>query len=123
MRVWKRAARWFAGFAVNFLGEDGFVSVRDIGNSLRGLGSRFRNPNDALGANVVMAPVQWMMRTFTQAEPVVQFRQDGQWIDQDMHPAAQLLENPNDAYGGDELFGGVVLSLHAPGERLHPQGP
>ena len=110
MRLLKAVAGWFAGLSINRLGADGFVSIQDIGNSLRGLTSRFRSTDDALGANVVMAPVQWMMRTFTQAEPVVQFRQDGQWIDQDMHPAAQLLENPNDAYGGDELFGGVVLS-------------
>lgn len=66
--------------------------------------------NRGLAANVVMAPVMWIQRTFTEAELVVQRRKpDGMWegIDHDMQT---LIANPNSVYDGDALWKATVLS-------------
>lgn len=67
--------------------------------------------NRGLAANVVMAPVMWIQRTFTEAELVVQRRKpDDMWervVDHDME---LLIAKPNLAYDGDALWKATVLS-------------
>lgn len=64
-----------------------------------------------LDSNVVMAPVQWTMRTFPEAELIAERKEEGQWRKlTDGHPAVDLIDNPNAFYGGDELLQAICLS-------------
>ncbi len=67
--------------------------------------------NRGLWANVVMAPVMWIQRTFTEAELVIQRRKaDGIWERVLDHPVETLIANPNDSYDGDSLWKATALS-------------
>lgn len=64
-----------------------------------------------LNSNVVMAPVMWVMRTFTEAQAVVQRRRDERvWDHVVDHALEQLIDEPNDYYDGDALWKATVLS-------------
>jgi HK97 family phage portal protein len=67
--------------------------------------------NRGLFANVVMAPVMWIQRTFTEAELVIQRRKaDGIWENVLDHPIETLIDQPNDTYDGDALWKATALS-------------
>jgi len=70
-----------------------------------------------LDSNVVMAPIQWIMRTFPEAEPVVDRRRGraAPWAMDDEHPVEQLLQRPNPYYDGVNLFMAVALSYFMDG--------
>lgn len=64
-----------------------------------------------LASNVVMAPVMWIMRTFTEAVARVERRVDPrlwEWVTD--HPAEMLIDRPNDAYDGDALWKATCVS-------------
>lgn len=63
-----------------------------------------------LDSNVVMAPVCWIQRVFTEAEPVVEVHGDGRWRALNGHKLGLRLQNPNDYYDGDTLWKATVLS-------------
>lgn len=65
--------------------------------------------SNGLNSNVVMAPVQWLMRTFPEAELVVEAKKDGRWRPIE-HPLDSLLMEPNPFYGWTELLQSTVLS-------------
>lgn len=63
------------------------------------------------GVSVVMSVVQWVQRAWAEAPPaVVLVDEEGEFDYQAMHPAGKLLQNPNPAYGYDELAAGIVFS-------------
>ncbi len=103
--------RRFAGIARKalsiFASSDGFIPIQWTRSGLPGV-----DTNRALAANVVMAPVFWIMRTFTEAELVVQKRvgDDGLWERIQDHPIETLIANPNDTYEGDPLWKATALS-------------
>lgn len=66
---------------------------------------------DGLDANVLMAPILWILRSFTQAQAVVQKRRAGEWHTIEDHPAAELLSRANPYYDGDALMKGALLSF------------
>ncbi len=69
------------------------------------------NTHRGLWANVVMAPVMWIQRTFTEAELVVQSRDsNGVWERVLDHPLERLCANPNDSYDGDAMWKATALS-------------
>ncbi|MDX1388271.1 MAG: phage portal protein [Acidobacteriota bacterium] len=96
-------------------------------------------------ANVVMSPVSWVMRNFTEAEPLVRRRTGGDWDYVDDHPLEILIDEPNKVYDGDTLlkaavmsyvldgnaywlklrnaFGGVVELWYLPHFLVEPMGP
>ena len=77
------------------------------------------NTNRGLMANVVMAPVMWIQRTFTEAELVVQRRKaDGIWERVMDHPLEELIAEPNDSYDGDALWKATVLSYAMDGNAF-----
>lgn len=104
-----------------------------------------RDIREGLDSNVVMAPVSWIMRTFTEAEPVVESKTDQRWRRSEDHPLQLRLEQPNPFYDGDALtkatiisyyldgngywikvrnrFGGVVELWYAPHWALQPKWP
>ena len=84
-----------------------FVSVDDVRQAQAGVGK----VGQGLDANVVMAPVQFIQRTFTQSIPIVEERADGRkWKPLDEHPLEDLLATPNPFYDGDTLTKALLLS-------------
>ncbi len=71
---------------------------------------------DGLDSNVVMAPVAWIMRTFTEAEPTVQVKRDGMWRLFEEHGMTMAVENPNNFYDGDALWKATVISYCLEGD-------
>jgi len=69
-----------------------------------------RDIRQGLDSNVIMSPVSWIMRTFTEAEPVVQARRNDRWAEVDPHRLTDLLKLPNAFYDGDALFKSLVIS-------------
>lgn len=86
--------------------DDRFTSVQEV----RQMVADSTRLEQGRAANVVMAPLLWIGRAFTQAEPVVERRQSGRWRAVEDHPLAALLERPNDYYEGDSLFKALLLS-------------
>ena len=68
-----------------------------------------------LHSNVLMSPVMWVMRAFTEAQLIVQSRRQDKgggilWervVDHDMET---LIDRPNEFYDGDALWKGTALS-------------
>lgn len=69
-----------------------------------------RDIRHGLDSNVIMAPVSWIMRTFAEAEPVVETRRRDRWQRLGGHPLEELLAQPNQHYDGDALFKALVIS-------------
>lgn len=86
--------------------NDRFVSVEDVRQMVAD-SSRLAQGRHA---NVVMAPLLWIGRAFTQAEPIVERRRAGLWRVVEDHPLAFRLERPNDFYDGDSMFKALLLS-------------
>lgn len=86
--------------------RDNFIPASAIGQTLSGaLGSQ------GLASNVVMAPVLWIMRTFTEAQAVVEHRlASGVWRQAIDHGLEQLLDRPNEAYDGDVMMKAACIS-------------
>lgn len=63
-----------------------------------------------LDSNVIMSPVSWIMRTFTEAEAVVQSKRNDRWQTLEGHPLEMLLSHPNQFYDGDAVFKALVIS-------------
>ncbi len=87
--------------------NDGFIP-RDTVTLAEVLTGR---PQEGLDANVLMAPVAWIMRTFPEAIVKVRDISDDEspeWIK--AHPVPTLIRRPNPAYNGDALWQGTVMS-------------
>lgn len=65
-----------------------------------------------LSSSVIAAALQWEMRTFPEAPPVVQKQQDGNlWETVQGHAMTRLLRAPNPFYGGRVLWMATVMDL------------
>jgi HK97 family phage portal protein len=104
MRLWNWMARIFGR-------ADSFVAVQEV----RQMAADSSGMGQGRSANVVMAPLHWIMRTFTQADPIVEKRRGGRWKVADEHPLATLLEQPNPFYDGDAMLKALVLSFFVDG--------
>jgi HK97 family phage portal protein len=90
---------------------DAFMAVQEVRQAVAD-NSRI---GQGLSANVVMAPLQWIGRTFTQAEPIVERKRAGRWSHIDGHALEMLLLRPNEHYEGDALTKAILLSWFADG--------
>lgn len=65
-----------------------------------------------LDSNVIMAPIQWIMRAFPEADPTVERKlgKDKPWEHQDEHDLEQLLRNPNPGYDGASMLQATAMS-------------
>ncbi len=99
--------RRLAGFVGKSFGSGNFYPITWTRSGLVPI-----ETNRALWANVVMAPVFWILRTFTEAELVIQRRlgEDQLWERVQDHPIEILIANPNDEYEGDSLWKATALS-------------
>lgn len=71
---------------------------------------------NGLSSNVVMSPVMWLMRAFTEAQLIAQRRREDSgggiiWERVIDHSIEMLIDKPNDAYDGDSLWKATVLSF------------
>ena len=69
-----------------------------------------RDVRHGLDSNVIMSPVSWIMRTFSEAEPIVEARRNDRWQTVDGHKLTALLKQPNQLYDGDATFKALVIS-------------
>ena len=75
-----------------------------------------QTPVRGVDSNVVMSPVQWVMRTFTEATAIVQRRADARvWEHVVDHPMELLIGQPNKFYDGDALWKATVMSYQIDG--------
>ncbi|WP_425154695.1 phage portal protein [Candidatus Palauibacter sp.] len=75
-----------------------------------------RDIGKGLGSNVIMSPVMWVARNFTEAEPAVQrLSSNGRWAGARDHALATLLDEPNAFYDGDQLLKATVVSFELDG--------
>lgn len=77
-----------------------------------GYGSRpwYGGADKMMDANVVMSPVNWILRNFTEAMAIVERRVQQLWVRDDDHELAQRLARPNEFYGESLLWKATVLS-------------
>jgi phage portal protein BeeE len=66
---------------------------------------------DGLSSSVLMAPLNFIMRTFPEAPAVVERRTGDQWTIEHDHELTKLLRRPNPFYGGLQLSMATVLDL------------
>lgn len=99
-----------SGLRINYIDEStGFWSPYGQGIP-SGLSPYARDVGDGLWSNVVMGPVRWIMRNFTEANAVVQVKRNDLWEYTEDHPLELKLANPNPYYGDDLLWQATVLS-------------
>jgi len=106
----------YFGFGVkahDFSVSPPFYDAALVPQSLYGMG---RNVS-GLESNVVAAPVMWIMRTFIEAQAIVESRrqppeknQKPVWEHSLDHAAELLLDQPNPFYDGDTLWQAVLAS-------------
>ncbi len=105
MKLGQRIGGWIR--RLSGIKAETFISVDEVRQANAGLGK----VGQGLDSNVVMAPVQFIQRTFTQSVPIVEERTDGRkWKPLNTHPAEQLLADPNPFYDGDTLAKAFLLS-------------
>jgi HK97 family phage portal protein len=88
--------------------DDGFIP-RDaitLAEAITGAG----RASEGLDANVVMAPVAWIMRTFPDATARVKRKSGEDWDWVERHEVERLIRHPNDWYNGDALWQATTLS-------------
>lgn len=71
-----------------------------------------REVGDGLGSSVLMAPLNWMMRNFPEAPPIVEKRnRQKQWVEDSPNDLITLLRRPNPYYGGLQLAMATTLDI------------
>lgn len=66
---------------------------------------------DGLSSSVLMPPLNWVMRNFPMAPPVVEKFENGEWRRVPDHSILRLLQRPNRFYGGRELWMATALEF------------
>lgn len=87
-----------------------FYDQRTIPQTLGG------QSTNGLRSNVLMSPVMWVMRAFTEAQLITQSRRQDSgggilWERVVDHGMEVLIDRPNDAYDGDALWKATALSF------------
>jgi HK97 family phage portal protein len=97
---------------LTIVSEDGFTpQTAGYSGGLPRTGYNYRGDvAQGLDSNVIMSPVGWVMRNFTEAEPVVERRIEKAWERVDEHPVETLLAAPNPFYDGDTLLKATLIS-------------
>jgi HK97 family phage portal protein len=92
--------------------EDGFMPA-DLGTRGRLARTSYaygRDVGEGLDSNVVMSPVNWILRNFTEAVPVVEVRKSRIWEYAEDHPLELRLQSPNPFYNDDLLWKATIVS-------------
>lgn len=105
---------WLSRLETKHAPEDPpFIPIRlGLGEQPHGQFNYTRAVRGGIDANVIMAPIQWIMRTFPEAEAVVQRRMgEKPWQTVFDHPLQDLLLRPNRWMNGTRLFQCTALSF------------
>jgi phage portal protein BeeE len=87
------------------------VDAAQFWGGSRSLNQYRSDVGQGLNSNVVMAPVLWIMRTFTEAVARVQSRtSEGTWKWVEDHGLETTINKPNDHYNGNALWKSTCLS-------------
>lgn len=70
-----------------------------------------REVGDGLGSSVVIPPLNWIARNFSQAPPLVERLRKDEWSAVREHPLTDLLSAPNPFYGGRELWMATAIEF------------
>jgi HK97 family phage portal protein len=92
--------------------EDGFIPA-DLayqGRLPRTAYAYGRDVGEGLDSNVVMSPVNWIARNFTQAPAMVEVLRNGKWEPYADHAIGNLLRKPNPFYSGGLLWKSTIIS-------------
>jgi HK97 family phage portal protein len=103
MSVWRRMTK---AFRVTYPAQPHFLSYLNPINA-----EAFREVGDGTGSSVVMAPLQWLCRTFPEAPLVVDKRNGDEWDVQVKHDLAMLIARPNPFWSGEQLWWATIMSL------------
>jgi len=66
---------------------------------------------DGYGSSVLAAPLNWLMRTFPEATPLVERLTEEEWQEEKKHDLTELLRHPNPFYGGRTLWMATILDF------------
>ncbi|MFQ5705542.1 MAG: phage portal protein [Gemmatimonadales bacterium] len=66
---------------------------------------------NGLGSSVLMAPLNWIMRTFPEAPPIIEELEGEEWKTVTRHPLGSLLRRPNPFYTGRAMWMATVLDF------------
>jgi phage portal protein BeeE len=66
---------------------------------------------NGLGSSVLAAPLNWLMRTFPEAPPLVEQLREKEWGEVVAHDLTRLLRRPNPFYGGRILWMATILEF------------
>lgn len=69
-----------------------------------------RDVDRGLDSNVIMAPIHWIIRNFTEAELLVERKRGRAWVELPEHDMAEALYRPNPFITGSLLWKATVLS-------------
>lgn len=115
--AWK--SRLFSGFRPNPNGQKALTEMRHDGQQTSFLqmmlpATKFdyeKQVGDGLGSSVLAGPLNWIMRTFPEAPPVVERLQKDEWTGVPNHALTALLKRPNPFYGGRTLWMATILDF------------
>lgn len=114
-----RAFPRLRGFLKGFFGikaADDFVSANQATHSLPRTRYPYRRDvREGLDSGVVMAPINWILRNFTEAELRMQRKSAGMWAPMETHPIVELVDHPNPSYDGDLLWKATCVSYFLDG--------
>lgn len=106
--------RSLLGLSVASKAADTFVDRDEFANGgtalPRSLYDYGQDVQQGFDSNVIMSPVMWIMRTFTEAQAIVESKTHKIWQPVEDHDAEVLIDQPNDDYDGDALWKATAIS-------------
>ena len=66
---------------------------------------------DGQGSSVLAAPLNWLMRNFPQAPPLIEEFEDEEWTAKPDHGLTELLRRPNEFYDGRTLWMVTIMDF------------
>jgi phage portal protein BeeE len=93
--------------------DDGFIPANagSLAGRLPRTGYNYgADVNEGLDSNVIMSPVGWIMRNFTEADVVVERKSGAAWEIVDDHGFTSKIDTPNPFYDGDILLKATAIS-------------
>ena len=66
---------------------------------------------DGLGSSVLAAPLNWLMRNFPEAPPIIERLEGEEWEGVPSHKLTDLLRRPNERYDGRTLWMATIMDF------------
>lgn len=115
--AWK--SRLFNAFSPNPNGQKALTEMQHDGQQMSLVSTllpatKFDYDNevgDGLGSSVLAAPLNWIMRTFPEAPPLVERLRKQEWQGVPDHALTEQLKHPNPFYSGRVLWMATVLDF------------